>query len=156
MGSNRRSHCYTYWINFSYFHCYQPPATFSQQTMVLSWSTNPSLWKFKCTPGNVLENRCITAWFNVPSTPTIPSFSFVVDIDSYCVTSYHLISLATLPLTRHIHSSSNHGCSSYHTCSSIHTCSSYHACNSIHTYDNKHPYEYTTIIAASTYQCWAT
>ena len=40
---------------------------------------------------NILENCCITAWFDVPSTPTIPSSSFVVDIDGYFVTSHHLV-----------------------------------------------------------------
>ena len=50
--------------------------------------------------GSVLKHRYITAWFDVPSTTTIPSSNSVVDIDSCFVTRDHLILLTTLPLTR--------------------------------------------------------
>ena len=39
------------------------------------------------------------AWFDVPSTTTIPTSSFIVDIDGCFVTSYHLFFMTTLPLT---------------------------------------------------------
>ena len=79
VGSNRRSHGYTYFLGIESFLFSLLPATFSQQTMVLAWSTNPGLWKFKCTLTWV-ENRYIMTQFDVPSTPTVSSFSFVVDI----------------------------------------------------------------------------
>ena len=40
------------------------------------------------------------AWFDVPSTPTIHSSSFVADIDGYFVINCHLILLTMLPLIR--------------------------------------------------------
>ena len=83
---------------FPFFAVTRSPATLSQQRMVLSCSTSRGLISL---PGDVLKNGCITdprpAWFDVPSTPTILSSSFVVDVDSCCVT--HLIFLTTLLLT---------------------------------------------------------
>ena len=42
------------------------------------------MFALRCS-GKLLHHR-FTAWFDVPSTPTIPSFSFVVDVDGCCVT----------------------------------------------------------------------
>ena len=72
---------------FPFFAVTRSPATFSQQTMVLSYSTNPGL---KSSPGDGCSGKRLyhrfTDWFDVPSTPTIPSSAFVVDVDGCCVT----------------------------------------------------------------------
>ena len=69
---------------FLFLHCYQPPTTSSQQTMVQSWSSYPGLWKFKAMPDNVLKNRCLTTWFSLMLISTISPF-ITIDIESYSV-----------------------------------------------------------------------
>ena len=83
-------------LALSFFHCYQPPAKFSQQTMVLSLSTNPGLWKLKSIPADALEKPL---YHNLVCCP-INTYNFFFQ---YCrhrrpLCNYHLIFLTTLPL----------------------------------------------------------
>ena len=85
---------------FPFFAVTRSPATFSQQTMVLSCSTSPGLKSspaWRCS-GKRLYHR-FTAWFDVPPTPTIPSSSFVVRRCIRLLCNYHLIFLTRLSLT---------------------------------------------------------
>ena len=84
---------------FPFFAVTRSPATFSQQTMVLSCSTSPGL---KSSPGDVLENGSIT-----DSRPGLMSHQhlqlllpiFVVRRCRRLLCNYHLIFLTRLSLT---------------------------------------------------------
>ena len=102
---------------FLFFAVTRSPATFSQQTMVLSCSTSLGL---KSSPGDVLENGCIT-----DSRPGLmshqhlqfPSSSFVVRRCIRLLCNYHLIFLTRLSLT--LESAREPDC---HPDTRIHTC----------------------------------
>ena len=72
-------------------------ATFSQQMMVLSWSTNPGLWKFKCSYawqcfGKPMYHSLVWCPINIYN-----SFSQFCNRHRWCfVTSYQLIFLTVL------------------------------------------------------------
>ena len=74
--------------NLSFFAVTMSPAHLANRRWSCLAVQSPGL---KSLPGDILENAgCsyhrFTAWFDVPSTPTIPFSSFVVDVDGYCVT----------------------------------------------------------------------
>ena len=82
---------------FPFFNVTRSPATFSQQMMVLSCSTSPSrspqIFAWRCS-GKWPYHR-FTPWFDVPSTPTIPSSSWCRRL----LCNYYLIFQTRLSLT---------------------------------------------------------
>ena len=82
---------------FPFFAVTRSPATFSQQTMVLSCSTSPGL---KSSPSDGLENGCITD--SRPGLMSHQHLQFLLQFCSRCrrlFRNYHLIFLTRLSLT---------------------------------------------------------
>ena len=73
--------------NLSFFAVTRSPAHLANRQLsgpVLQYKPWPQIFAWRYS-GKRLYHRFM-AWFDVPSTPTISSSSFVVDVDGCCVT----------------------------------------------------------------------